>query len=232
MSMYDADDTDDDVVLGRLRDSLGVISMNAPIERIEAAGHTRRRHRRLAATSMGLAAVSVLSLGAYTVSHPATAPPAVAAGGVHIHLAAYSVDTQTDGSILVQWDKAKYFSDSEGLQAALTRAGFPVLMKTGEFCKGPQDDGYLNPSGIGRGVSAVMKGTSTKDGNVTFTFTPAAMPAGHELFIGYLNADQLAVTRGRPGSVERIVPTGVPLTCTTVAPPPESHGDAAPEDRG
>ena len=39
-----------------------------------------------------------------------------------------------------------------------------------------------------------------------------------ELFIGYLSPAQLAVTQGQPGSVERLVPTGVPLTCTTQAP--------------
>ena len=41
---------------------------------------------------------------------------------------------------------------------------------------------------------------------MVFTFTPSAMPAGEELFIGYLSPSQLAVTHGRPGSVERLVP--------------------------
>jgi hypothetical protein len=50
------------------------------------------------------------------------------------------------------------------------------------------------------------------------------MPAGEELFIGYLSPSQLAVTHGQPGSVERLVPTGVPLTCTTAAPLPHSGG--------
>ena len=44
-------------------------------------------------------------------------------------------------------------------------------------------------------------------------------PRGEELFIGYLSPSQLAVTHGRPGSIERLVPTGVPLTCTTQAAP-------------
>ena len=57
---------------------------------------------------------------------------------------------------------------------------------------------------------------------MTFTFTPAAMPAGKQLFIGYLNAAQLASVHMNPGSVERIVPAHGPLTCTTT-PPPEHH---------
>ena len=65
-----------------------------------------------------------------------------------------------------------------------------------------------------------MKGEGQADGTVVFVFTPSAMPAGKELFIGYLSPSQLAVTHGQPGSVERLVPTGIPLTCTTQAPAP------------
>ena len=123
-------------------------------------------------------------------------------------------------------DKSRYIQDSRdiaALQQALREAGFPVLIKEGVFCKGPRDDGTLDPSGVGPGVSRVMRGEDRPDGTVAFAFTPSAMPAGEELFIGYLSPVQLAVTRGQPGSVERLVPTGVPLTCTTQAPAPHSR---------
>ena len=93
-----------------------------------------------------------------------------------------------------------------------------MLIKEGVFCQGPHDNGYLGPGGVGPGVGQVMTGEDGPDGSVVFTFTPSAMPAGEELFIGYLSPAQLAVTHGQPGSVERLVPTGVPLTCTTQAP--------------
>jgi hypothetical protein len=93
--------------------------------------------------------------------------------------------------------------------------------------EGPQDDGYLDPSGVGPRVDRVMKGERQADGTVVFVFAPSAMPAGKELFIGYLSPSQLAVTHGQPGSVERLVPTGVPLTCTTQAPPPH-YGQTKP----
>src|SRR5262249_42469092 len=112
------------------------------------------------------------------------------------------------------------FQDHEGLQRALRQAGFPVLIKEGVFCKGPQDDGYLDPSGVGRGVDRVMQGVERADGTGVFAFRPAAMPRGMGVVIGYLTPSQLAVRDGAPGSVERLVPTGVPLTCTTQAPPP------------
>lgn len=212
-------------VLSALRDSLDDITMSTPVERIEAAGRARRGRRRLIGTA-GVAAAAALAIGVPALSNPSTAPPSAAdstgAGSVHIRTAAFTVDTKTDGTLVATWDKAAYFSDHAGLERALRRAGFPVLIKEGVFCKGPHDDGRLTPSGSGPGVTDVMKGERGDDGRVTFTFTPAAMPAGKQLFIGYLNAAQLASVHMNPGSVERIVPAHGPLTCTTT-PPPEHH---------
>jgi len=86
-------------------------------------------------------------------------------------------------------------------------------------CKGPSDDGYLDPSGVGRGVENVMQASTDSNGQVVFTFDRSALPTGNELFIGYLSPAQLAITHGAPGSVERLVPTDTTLTCTTQAPP-------------
>ena len=197
--------------------------MDTPIEQIEAAGRARLRRRRIVGMTAGVAAAAVLALGIPTYGNPSTAPPtagnSTAPGAVHIHTVAYTLDTKKDGTIHVTWDKELYFEDHAGLQAALRKAGFPVLIKEGEFCKGPQDSGKLDPSGVGPGVRNVMKGERGNNGKVTFVFTPSAMPAGTQLFIGYLNEAQLASVNGNPGSVERLVPTGVPLTCTTDAPP-------------
>jgi hypothetical protein len=183
------------------------------------------------AAGTAVAAVIGLTLGTPALSHPPAAPPparlSTGAGSVHIRTAAFIVDSYTDGTVHVTWDKSRYFQDHAGLQQALREAGFPVLIKEGVFCKGPNDNGYLDPSGVGPGVGQVMKGEGQADGTVVFVFTPSAMPAGKELFIGYLSPSQLAVTHGQPGSVERLVPTGVALTCTTQAPPPH-HRPAKP----
>ncbi|MFI6662195.1 hypothetical protein ACIBL8_42555 [Streptomyces sp. NPDC050523] len=221
MSHHDTD------VLDALRDSLDDITMDTPVEQIEAAGRARRRRRRIVGMTAGVAAAAGLALGVPTYGNPSTAPPAAAdstgAGAVHIRTAAYTVDTKKDGTVHATFDKQRYFTDHAGLQAALRRAGFPVLIKEGEFCKGPQDDGTLDPSGVGPGVRHVMKGVRGDNGKVTFVFTPSAMPAGTQLFIGFLNEAQLASVHGNPGSVERLVPTGVPLTCTTQAPPTDTR---------
>ncbi len=168
-------------------------------------------------------AATGLALGVPTLSHPPATPPqaklSTGVGSVHIRTAAFTVDSYTDGTVHVTWDKSQYFQDHSGLQQALREAGFPVLIREGVFCRGPQDNGYLDPSGVGPGVDQVMQAERQAGDAVAFIFTPSAMPAGEELFIGYLSPSQLAVTHGQPGSVERLVPTGVPLTCTTQAPP-------------
>jgi hypothetical protein len=209
---------DHETVLDALKDSLSTVTMHTPVEQIVAVGRARRR-RRLAGGAAGAAVVAGLAVAVTTYGDPSPLPAdSSTAGGVHVHAAAYTVDSNPDGTVSVTWDKEKYFENHEGLQAALRQAGFPVLIKVGEFCKGPRDDGNLGPGGVGEGVDRVMKSERNADGKVTFSFKPSAMPAGTQLFIGYLTPAQRAAN-GRLGSVERLVPTGVPLTCTTDAPP-------------
>jgi hypothetical protein len=178
----------------------------------------------VAGTAAAAAVAGALGVQAFTHSAaaPAGAGTGARSGSVHIRPAAFTVDSYSDGTIHVTWNKNQY-QDSAGLQQALRAAGFPVLIREGVFCMGPHDNGYLDPSGVGPGVGQVMQGEQEADGSVVFVFTPSAMPHGDELFIGYLSPSQLAVTHGRPGSVERLVPTNGPLTCTT-QPPPANTG--------
>jgi hypothetical protein len=208
-------------VLDRVEEAFACVAMPIPVGHIVAAGRARRRRRNLA-TAAGVAAVTGCTIGVATYGHGTTAPTTAnpaATTPVHVRTLAYTVDTKTDGTVQVSWTKQHYIDDPQGLEAALRQAGFPVLIKVGEFCQGPDDDGYLNRAGQGIGVDQVMRPVDDSDGNVAFTFVPAAMPAGMELFIGYLSPAQLAITHGGPGSVERLVPTGTTLTCTTQAPP-------------
>lgn len=174
----------------------------------------------LAAGTAAAAAVAG-ALGVQAFTHSAAAPTSAVRGAqpgsVHIRTAAFTVDSYSDGTIHVTWNKNQY-QDSAALQQALRAAGFPVLIREGVFCMGPHDNGYLDSSGVGPGVGQVMRGEQEADGSVAFVFTPSAIPHGDELFIGYLSPSQLAVTHGRPGSVERLVPTNAPLTCTTQPP--------------
>ena len=225
-------DSDASAVLDAVRDSLDDVSLGTPVEQIMNEGRRRVRRRRLTGAATVAVAVAGVALGVTTYANPPAAPPvgsdAIEQGTLHIETVAYTVDKTADGKVTVTWDKARYVEDREGLQKALRAAGFPVLIKVGEFCVGPNDDATLDASGVGPGVDRVMTGETTADDQVRFVFTPSAMPAGKQLFIGFLSPAQLAVTHGAPGSVERLISTGHPLTCTTVAPPPnESRGGAA-----
>jgi hypothetical protein len=221
-------DTDAPELLDVLKESLDGVTMGTPVEQIMAAGRTRLHRRRLAGAATALVAAAGVALGVTTHAGPSAAPPGSTATGagnaVPVQPVAYTVVRQSDGTVEVTWDKQRYLDDRVGLEAALRNAGFPVLIKVGEFCVGPDDDGTLDPSGTGPGVDSVVKRRAEADGRVTFVFDPTAMPAGKQLFIGYLSPAQLAVTGGTPGSVERLVSTGVPLNCTTVAPPPNGGG--------
>lgn len=199
-----------------------------PRQRAAAAVRRHAVRAGVLAVGTGVAVAAGFAVGGPSAGHRQAAAPRVApsahAAPVHIRTAAFRVDTYADGTVHVTWKKSQYSQHVAGLQRALREAGFPVLIREGVFCRGPHDHGYLDPSGVGPGVGRVMEGQDRPDGTVVFVFTPSAMPAGEELFIGYLSPAQLAVTHGRPGSVERLVPTGVPLTCTTQAPAqPASH---------
>jgi hypothetical protein len=214
-------------VLDTLRDALDGVTMSTPVEQIVSTGRTRRNHRLVATVAAGTVAVAGLALGVATLANPSAAPPTTGQD-VHIRTVAYSVDKLANGTVQVTWTKRQYIDDPAGLEAALRQAGFPVLIKVGEFCVGPQDDPTL-VRGTGPGVEDVVGRVSDDDGEATFIFNPAAMPAGKQLFIGYLNAAQLEVTGGTPGSVERLVSIDGPLACTTQAPPadrdPGKEGD-------
>ncbi|MER5468653.1 hypothetical protein ABZX90_24470 [Streptomyces sp. NPDC002935] len=203
---------DDRDVLDALRGSLDDITMAVPVERIVAEGRAvRRRRRRLAVAAVGVTAAAGLALGVPGYGHPSTAPPA----GGDAQAVAFTVAKRSDGTVAVTWTKEQYFKNPAGLQKALRAAGFPVLVKTGVFCKGPDDHTQVDEHGSGAGVEDVVQRERRGDGSVVFIYDPAAMPAHTQLFIGYLNRAQLAVTQGRPGSVERLVPTGVALKCGT-----------------
>jgi hypothetical protein len=219
-------------VLDAVRNCMDDVVMHTPADRIVSAGRARVR-RRLFGVTTGVTAIGVLALGVPALSGGAGAGSGGAAE-VHVRTVAYSVDSNADGTVRVTWSKQRYFEDHAGLQRALRQAGFPVLIKEGEFCTGPQDETALGDGGVGPGVMAeVMRGQRGADDEVTFVFDPAAMPAGKQLFIGYLSPAQRAATGGRLGSVERLVPADGPLTCSTRIPvvPPDRPDPAGHPDR-
>ncbi|MBO2448866.1 hypothetical protein J4573_17310 [Actinomadura barringtoniae] len=221
-------------VLDALKSSMDGVTMATPVEEIVATARRRRARRRIVATAGVATAGLALGVPALTLINPATAPPGddstlnTTTGSIHIRTAGFTLDSLANGNVQVKWTKQAYFKDPAGLEAALRKAGFPVLVKVGTFCKGPGDDATLSPAGQGPGVKAVMDGEQAGGGkDVVLVFKRSALPPGKQLFIGYLNKEQLAVTGGNPGSVERIVPASGKLDCDTQAPPPHQYPDKA-----
>ena len=58
------------------------------------------------------------------------------ARSVHIRTAAFTVDSYTDGTVHVTWDKSQYFEDHAGPAASPREAGFPVLIEEGLLLQG------------------------------------------------------------------------------------------------
>ena len=189
-------------VLTAVHDAFEPVTMHTPLDAVVAQAGARRRRRSHDDRSRPLPRPLWRSaIGAVGYGHGLDTLRCDGHVGddvqpVHIVTAAYTVETQPNGTVTVTWTKQGYFQDPSGLQAALQKAGFPVLVKVGEFCKGPGDDGYLDPSGVGSGVDQVMQASTTATVRSFSPSTDLRCLQAHELFIGYLSAAQLAITHG------------------------------------
>lgn len=148
------DNTDVADVVAALNGSVGEVNMSATVDEIVTAGRMRRRRHRMVGVAAGVAAITGLGF-AVNYGGPVAAPTTTAATArtVHIHTVAYTVDSQSDGTVRLTWDKRRYFNDREALQTALRHAGMPIIMRVGEFCSGPHDDTTLDASESGQASS-------------------------------------------------------------------------------
>jgi hypothetical protein len=126
-------------VLDDLKGSTAGVHMRTPVQEIVAAGRSRRRRRR----GFGTVAGAVVVAGAVMVAlQPGTtteiAPPvAVGAGSVHLHLAAFSVDTNPDGTVtlLTKAQLKAQLLDPVILRRTLAQAGIPAYITIGKYCR-------------------------------------------------------------------------------------------------
>lgn len=177
----------------------------------------RRRLGRYAAAGLAAAAVATaVAVGVeYAASggshHPGAAPTGspTQTGGVHIHLAAFSVETHPDGTVTLTLTQGQLF-DPNAVRRALARAGVPAVVTVNSVCTVPG-----RPS---NGLPQVISGTRSSDGQTVTTITPSAIPAGEKLSFGYF-----AVANGG-GLHISLVPDNAPLTCTSTPPAAPHHG--------
>jgi hypothetical protein len=175
-------------------------------------GHRRRR------IGYGLAAAAVVAIAVATpVLLRSPDGTSRSNGGVHIHLAAFSVDTNPNGTIALQTNQGAAV-DPDALRNALAQAGVPAVVTVGTICTAP---GPRAPE------PALNKVITNPPGARISTIVPSAIPAGKKLDISILKTTS-ATTDGTAVSVPMwiydLVPDNVPLTCSSTPPANGAYG--------
>jgi len=180
-------------------------------------GLARRRTRYAVAGVAAVAAVAIAALGIEAAGGGSSAPGPTRPGGpganpsaeVHIHVAAFSVDTSPAGTVTLTLTQGQVF-DPATMEHALARAGVPAVVTVGSVC--------TVPGSFSDGLPAVISRSPGRNGHSVTVITPAAIPAGEELSFGYF-----AVPDGG-GLHVSLVPEHTRLTCTATPPVPSNQG--------
>lgn len=131
--------------------ALGDMPAGVPASEIFARVSKRRLRRAIAAVA---AACVVIGL-ALALALPSGTRP----GPVHVHLAAWSVDTNPDGTVIF---RLRSVSHPAQLQRVLAEAGVPAMVRSGEICLA-QGRHVLLPT---RGIVTFLNGRLTPLGSV------------------------------------------------------------------
>ncbi|WP_157570863.1 hypothetical protein [Microtetraspora malaysiensis] len=202
----------DNDVLGAVRDAMAEVHMHTPVQELVASGRSRRR-RRIAGTAVGATLATGLALTLAIDSPQVNAPPVAAGNQVHVHLAAFSVDTNPDGTVTVKMTKQESL-DPEIMQRTLAQAGVPAQITINKWCR---------PSDASQDLEAdfqkVVGDGKQPDGTSVMVITPSAMPPATKLIIGMRTDGYQPDSPSPLAVVMRLVPDDAPLTCTTDVPP-------------
>jgi len=208
----------DDATLTAVRDrfrevrgSIADVRMGTTASEIFASAKKRRSRRVLAAAGAACAAIGIAL---------ALAVPAGQARPVHVHLAAWSVDTNPNGTVTF---KLRNTSQPARLQHVLAQAGVPAMVRRGEICLARGRHVLLPTQGIvsylnGRPtpLSSVFllmggHGAGGKPLNWSWTITPAKIPKGDRFVISAIPGNRVS-----PDHIQaawEFVPASAPVTC-------------------
>jgi hypothetical protein len=159
--------------------------------------------------TVGIAAIAVVSGITIATTHaPKTSRPHsadVSLGAVHVHLAAFSVDTQLGGTVTVTLSTHQVL-DPHLMRQALAQAGIPAVINVGTVCIDPHPDRAALFEFVSPNLSRAV-------GTWAVKITPSKMPAGSTLSLGYF-----------PGGVRvTLLSAGVSDTCTSNPPPVQGN---------
>ena len=199
--------------LAEVRDSVSGVRMTRPASEIFASAQKRRRRRVLAAAGAACAAIGI--------AVALTLPSGSQARPVHVHLAAWSVDTNPDGTVTF---KLRNTSQPARLQHVLAEAGVPAMVRQGEICLAQGRHVLLPTQGIvsdlnGRptpmGSVFLLMGGAGHGGNQllnwAWTIIPAKIPTGTRFVISAVPGDRVPATHIQ--AAWEFVPTSAPVTC-------------------
>jgi len=196
--------------LAEVRDSVSGVRMTRPASEIFASASKRRSRRVLAAAGAACAAIGIAL---------ALAVPGSQARPVHVHLAAWSVDTSPDGTVTFTLHNT---SQPARLQHVLAQAGVPATVRRGEICLA-RGRHVLLPT---RGIVSYLNGRPTQMSSVfllmgghgagtplnwSWTITPSKIPQGARFVISAVPGHRVS-----PDHIQaawEFVPGSAPVTC-------------------
>jgi hypothetical protein len=182
--------------LAEAQHSLGDMPAGVPASEIFARVGKRRHRRAIAALA---AACAVIGLALAVVLPSGTQPKPV-----HVHLAAWSVDTNPDGTVTF---RLRNVAHPARLQRVLAEAGVPAMVRSGEICLA-QGRHVLLPT---RGIVSFLNGKPTPLGSVfllggngsgpnkllnwAWTITPAKIPSNAHFVISSIPGGHVPANR-------------------------------------
>ena len=198
--------------LAEVRDSMSDVHMTIPDSAILTNAKKRRTRRGIAAAMTAVCAAIGLAV--------ALVLPGGQARSGHVHLAAWSVNTNSNGTVTVTI--RQMLGNPAGLQQALARDGVPALVryipyKTSTRHRNGHTDTatypaceYLGglPEEPGSVTAKAISGAATTPPHLAFAIHPSAMPKGSVVYIetGFAWTATLLTSSRLP----RCVPAGPP----------------------
>ena len=198
--------------LAEAQDLLGEMPPGVPAGEIFARVRKRRYRRGIAAFAAACAATG-LTLALVLPSGTQPRP-------VHVHLAAWSVDTHPNGTVTF---RLRNTSHPAQLQHALAEAGVPAMVRWGEICLA-QGRHVLLPT---QGIVSYLNGRPTQMSSVfllggsgggpnkllnwSWTITPAKIPSNAHFVISSIPGNDVPASRIQ--AAWELVPKSAQVNC-------------------
>jgi hypothetical protein len=198
--------------LAEAQHSLGEMPAGVPPSEIFARVRKRRHRRAIAALTAACAAIG-LALALVLPSGSQSRP-------VHVHLAAWSVDTNPNGTVTF---KLRNTSHPAQLQHALAEAGVPAMVRWQEICLAqgrhvllPTQGIVSNLNGRPTQMSSVFElggsgGGPNKDLNWSWTITSSKIPGNAHFVISSIPGNHVPTNRIQ--AVWEFVPKSAHVNC-------------------